>query len=131
MSSTPSPGSVHTGIAPWLAIRDATRAVAFYKDAFGAVERYLMDDDGVVVVAQLAIDGAAFWVQQDEEAERDAVDHRWVRMILTVNDPDAMFRRAVAAGATQIYPVQEEHGWRIGRIEDPFGHHWEIGRQLS
>jgi len=38
--------------------------------------------------------------------------------------------RAVAAGATVIYPVGEEHGWRLGRIEDPFGHHWEIGKPL-
>lgn len=131
MSSTPPAGSAATGIAPWLAIKDATRAVAFYKEAFGAVERYLMDDDGAVVVAQLAIGDAVFWVQQVEEAGPGAVDHRWVRMILTVSDPDAAFARAVAAGADQVFPVQEEHGWRIGRVQDPFGHHWEIGRQLG
>jgi PhnB protein len=122
---------METGLAPWLSIKDATRAVAFYKDAFGAVERYLIDDGGAVIVAELAIGDAAFWVQQDGDAAPEAVDHRWVRMILSVADPDAVFRRAIAAGATEVYPVQEEHGWRIGRIQDPFGHHWEIGRRLD
>ena len=53
-----------------------------------------------------------------------------VRMLLIVEDPEAVLDRAVAAGATEIYPVGEEHGWRLGRIEDPFGHHWEIGTPL-
>jgi PhnB protein len=54
-----------------------------------------------------------------------------VRIILTVADPDSMFSRALAAGASPVYPVSEEHDWRIGRVVDPFGHHWEIGRPLS
>lgn len=48
-------------------------------------------------------------------------------MLLIVADPDSMFARAVAAGAREVYPVQERHGWRVGRMVDPFGHHWEIG----
>jgi PhnB protein len=51
-------------------------------------------------------------------------------MLLIVEDPDAMVARAAAAGATVIHPVGEEHGWRLGRIKDPFGHHWEIGKPL-
>jgi PhnB protein len=51
-------------------------------------------------------------------------------MLLTVADPDAAVRRAVAAGATEVMPVAEAHGWRLGRIVDPFGHHWEIGKPL-
>ena len=47
-------------------------------------------------------------------------------MLLIVADPDAVVERAVAAGASEIRPVGEEHGWRLGRIVDPFGHHWEI-----
>jgi PhnB protein len=50
---------------------------------------------------------------------------------LTVADPDAVFARALAAGAKQVYPVAEEHGWRLGRVVDPFGHHWEIGRPIA
>ena len=51
-------------------------------------------------------------------------------MLLIVEDPDSAVQRAVAAGATEVYPVSEEHGWRLGRIVDPFGHHWEIGKPL-
>jgi len=53
-----------------------------------------------------------------------------VRMVLTVADPDAMFARAVTAGAKAVHKVSEMHGWRVGRVVDPFGHHWEIGREL-
>jgi PhnB protein len=52
-------------------------------------------------------------------------------MILTVPNPDAIFAQAIAAGATEIFPVGEEHGWRLGRLADPFGLHWEIGHQLA
>lgn len=52
-------------------------------------------------------------------------------MILTVPDPDAVFLRAIKAGALEVVPVSEEHGWRVGRVVDPFGHHWEIGRQVA
>jgi PhnB protein len=52
-------------------------------------------------------------------------------MILSVDDPDSVFASAVAAGATEVAPVSEDYGWRIGRIADPSGHHWEIGRRLA
>jgi PhnB protein len=52
-------------------------------------------------------------------------------MILTVADPDAVFGQARAAGAAEVFPVGEENGWRLGRVVDPFGHHWEIGRPLD
>jgi PhnB protein len=52
-------------------------------------------------------------------------------MILTVRDPDMVFRQALAAGAKQISPVSEGHGWRVGRVVDPFGHHWEVGHPLD
>jgi len=52
-------------------------------------------------------------------------------MILSVPNPDAMFSKAVAAGARTVFPVEEAHGWRLGRVVDPFGHHWEIGRPLA
>jgi PhnB protein len=52
-------------------------------------------------------------------------------MILTVPDPDAVFARVLAAGAREVFAVEEAHGWRLGRVVDPFGHHWEIGRPLK
>jgi PhnB protein len=51
-------------------------------------------------------------------------------MLLLVDDPRAAIRRAVAAGARLVYPASEEHGWLLGRVADPFGHHWEIGKPL-
>jgi PhnB protein len=117
-------------IAPWLSVADATQAVDYYKTAFGAVEvERLEDEAGSVVVAQLSIGGATFWVQQDGESSPEALGGRSpVRMILTVDDPDSVFAQAIAAGATEITPISEGYGWHVGRIADPFGHHWEIGK---
>ncbi|MBJ7598149.1 MAG: glyoxalase [Candidatus Nephthysia bennettiae] len=119
-------------IAPWLAVEDAEKAVAYYSDAFGAVELYrLAGEDGKVVVAQLSVGGAVLWVQQDPETRPDAESRAAIRLILSVEDPDTVFARSVATGAATVSPVSEEHGWRTGRISDPFGHQWEISRQLS
>ena len=85
-----------------------------------------MDGEGGSI-ARLSIAGAEFWVSPDAEAPRESS----IRMILTVADPDTVFAQTLKAGATEVYPVSEEHGWRIGRIQDPFGHHWEIGRELA
>ena len=133
MSSTEPPESapVKTSIAPWLSVRRATEAVAFYQAAFDVVERYrLEDEDGAVAVAQLSIDGVDFWVQEDVDASQEPLSRRTVRLILTVANPDAVFAQALAAGATAVTPVAEDHGWRSGRIRDPFGHDWEIGKPL-
>jgi PhnB protein len=70
-------------------------------------------------------------VQLDPDSSPEAVNGMSVRMILTVEDPDAVFARAVEAGATEVAPISEDHGWRVGRIADPSGHHWEIGRRLE
>lgn len=121
-------------IAPWLSVRKSAQAVDFYKTAFGATEVFRLEDPGGGVVARLSVDGAEFWVS-DESPEHgnfspQSLGGGSVRMILTVPDPDVVFLRALKAGATEVFPVGEEHGWRLGRVVDPFGHHWEIGRQL-
>ena len=119
---------IRTSLAPWLSVADGPGALAWYVAAFGASERYRLEDDaGRVVVAQLAIDEADFWLQEDPDAGPGGGP---VRMILTVADPEAVFGQALAAGATQVAPVADGHGWRIGRLADPFGHRWEVGRQL-
>jgi len=127
--------SIRTSLAPWLSVRGSARAVEFYKSAFGAVEAYRMEDPSGSVVARLSIEGAEFWVG-DESPEHgnfspETTHGATTRLILTVADPDAVFARAVSAGAKEVYPVGEEYGWRIGRVVDPFGHHWEIGHELS
>lgn len=134
MQHSDAKANIATTIAPWLSVRDSARAVEFYKSAFGATEAFRLEGGGGVV-ARLSIAGAEFWVS-DESPEHgnfspQSLGGGTVRIILTVADPDAMFVRALGAGASQIFAVSEEHGWRLGRLVDPFGHHWEIGRPLS
>lgn len=120
-----------TRIAPWLSVEDATKAVDFYKTAFGArVLSLLGGDDGGVQVAQLSVDEATFWVQQDIDAFPDASRPPSVRLILSVDDPDAALERAIAAGAKLVAPVHEDFGWRTGRFTDPSGHDWEVSKQI-
>jgi len=122
-------------IAPWLSVRNGTKAVDFYKAAFGATEAFRLDAPDGGVVARLCVDGAEFWLG-DESPEHqnfspESLNGGTVRMVLSVPDPDAMFQRAIKAGANEVSPVAEQHGWRVGRVVDPFGHHWEIARELS
>jgi PhnB protein len=124
-----------TSIAPFLSVRRGAAALAFYKAAFAAEELHTIEDPGGAVVAQLSVDGAQFWIS-DESPEHgnfspETLKGGTVRMILTVADPDAAFARAVAAGATVVAPVTEDYGWRVGRVVDPYGHHWEIGHPLE
>ena len=126
---------VRTGVAPLLSVRRGAQAVEFYKLAFGATEVFRIEDPSGAVVATLAVDGAEFWVA-DESPEHqnfspESLGGGTVRMILTVSDPDAMFARAVAAGARVVTAMTNAYGWRLGRVADPFGHHWEIGRPLK
>ena len=122
-------------IAPLLSVRNGARAVEFYKAAFGAVEVYRVEDPGGAVVARLTVEGAEFWLSDESPAHAnyspESLGGGTVRMILTVPDPDALVARAVAAGAREVTAVEEAYGWRVGRIEDPYGHHWEIGHPLE
>jgi PhnB protein len=121
-------------IAPWLSVRNAARAVEFYKAAFGATEVFRLEA-GSDVVARLSLDNSEFWVSDESPEHKnfspETLGGGTVRMILTVADPDATVAQACAAGASVVHPVIEEHGWRVGRVVDPFGHHWEIGRELA
>jgi PhnB protein len=121
-------------IAPWLSVRDSAQAVEFYKTAFGAAEVFRLEGKGSVL-ARLSVDGAEFWVSDESPEHQNfspkSLGGSTVRMILTVADPDAVFARAVKAGACEVYAVSEGHGWRVGRVVDPYGHHWEIGRPIA
>jgi PhnB protein len=125
-----------TTIAPMLSVRRGSKAVEFYKAALGAGELFRLDGEGGAVVAQLSVGGADFWLA-DESPEHsnfspETLGGGTVRMVMVVEDPDTAFERAVKAGAGVVHPVSDQpYGWRIGRIVDPFGHHWEIGKPLS
>jgi len=126
-------GKISTSIAPWLTVRDSIAAVDFYKSAFGAVETYRLDGEGGGIIARLSVNGAEFWVSEggvlDNESEN--VGGHTIRMILTVADPETIFASALKSGATEIFPIGVDHGWKLGRLVDPFGLHWEIGHMIA
>ncbi len=129
-----SGASIVCSVAPMLSVRNGVQAVDFYKSAFGAREVYRVEDPTGAVVSRLSVDGAEFWLS-DESPEHgnfspESLGGGSARMILTVREPDEVFAKALAAGAREVFAVEEAHGWRLGRMVDPFGHHWEIGRPL-
>jgi len=126
---------VHTTtISPMLSVRRGAKAVEFYKAAFGASELFRIDSEEGAVVARLGVGRAEFWVA-DESPEHhnfspETLGGGTVRMVMIVDDPDAAFARAVTAGAKVVVAMDNQYGWRLGRVVDPYGHHWEIGKPL-
>jgi PhnB protein len=121
-------------IQPELWVDHANQAITFYEIAFGAKVLHRVGE-GEDIVAQLAVGGAAFWVASASEAMKRfsprTIDGATSRTLLVVDDPDAAVEQAMSAGAIELAPVADEHGWRLGRISDPFGHEWEIGTPLG
>lgn len=120
-----------TSIQPQLWVDRGASAVAFYESAFGATVLHKVGD-GEDIVAQLAVAEAVFWVATPGSIpgrfSPRSIGGATGRTLLVVDDPDTMMGRALAAGATEESPVSDDHGWRLGRLVDPFGHAWEIGR---
>src|SRR6266567_4059505 len=116
-----------TSIQPELWVDAPREALAFYEAAFGATVLHLVGE-GDDIVAQLGVGDAAFWVAPSSSTLKRlsprAIDGATSRTLLVVENPDSLVRQAVAAGATESSPVSNEHGWRLGRIIDPFGHEW-------
>jgi PhnB protein len=127
-----SSNGFRTRVTATLSVRNWAEAIDFYKAAFSASEMYRVDGGGV---AQLSVSGAEFWVAEESPQHLnfspESLGGCSVRMLLIVEDPAAVCAQAVVAGATQVTPVADAHCWRLGRVVDPFGHHWEIGRPLS
>lgn len=120
-----------TTVTATLSVRNWARAMDFYKAAFGASELSRVPGGGV---AQLSVCGAEFWVAEESAQHLnfspESLGGCSVRMLLIVEDPAAVCAQAVRAGATEVMPVADAHCWQLGRIVDPFGHHWEIGRPI-
>jgi len=126
----------HVSIVPTLSVRNGAAAIDFYKNAFGATEEMRIESPDGLVVAELTIGQARFFIA-DESPEHGNLSPLTaggvtVRMGLFVNNPDTMAATAVAAGALLLYPVADQHyGYRLGAIKDPFGHVWEIARKIT
>ena len=123
-----------TSIQPWLSVSNCSEAGTFYKKAFGAIETYRMETPDGGLVLKLSVNGAEFWVSgnttNEDEPNANNLKQELVKLILTVENPDATFEQAIKAGATEVFPVGEDFGWRLGRLSDPFGLDWEIGKPL-
>ncbi len=123
-----------TGIEPQLWVEGASAAVTFYEAAFDAIVLHRVGH-GDDIVVQLGVGDARFWVTAaDKNMKRYcplAIGGTTGRILLIVDDPEAVLRQAVTAGASETASVTDEHGWLLGRIVDPCGHEWEIGRPLG
>jgi PhnB protein len=120
---------------PTLSVRNGAAAVEFYKNAFNAEVLFCLTDPEGGVVAELSIQGVHFLVAdespENENFSPETLGGSTIRMGLIVPDPDALAKHAIESGSREIYPVaDQDYGYRLGRIKDPFGHHWEICRKL-
>jgi len=120
---------------PTLSVRNGAAAVEFYKKAFSASVSFCLTDPDGGLVAELSIQGVHFLVADEspehENFSPETLGGSTIRMGLVVPDPDDVAKQAITAGAQEIYPVaDQDYGYRLGRIKDPFGHHWEICRKL-
>jgi PhnB protein len=123
-------------LTPVLTVRSAASAVAFYREAFGAVEVHRSTAGDGQIVAELSVGGARFRVADESRAAANlspaTLAGTTVRLNLLVPDPDTVQAHAIEAGAAEVTPVADQpFGLRQGRIADPFGHHWLIGRPLD
>ena len=128
----PIPDGFHT-LTPYLSIRGAAQAIEFYKQAFGATERFRMPgpDGKTIGHAELVI-GDSIVMLADEFPEYGnssplTLKGTTVNFALYVVDADASFKRAVNAGATVVRPIADQfYGDRAGCVQDPFGHRWTL-----
>ena len=125
-----------TTLTPMLTANDAAEAIDFYGRAFGATEvRPRVTAPSGQIVAELAIEAQRFFVVDENPAAFNlspkTLNGTSVRLNLVVDDPDAVAERALAAGATVVFPIADQpYGMRQGRVADPYGHHWLIGKPL-
>jgi PhnB protein len=119
---------------PKLVVNDATKAIEFYKTAFGAEESERFEgEDGKIVHVRLAVGGAQFTLKDEDAYDAGPIalglEGSPVIVNVDVADPDEVGARMEAGGATVIYPIEDHPYGRMGRLRDPFGHIW-IVRQI-
>ena len=126
---------VIASLTPMLSVNDGLAAIDFYKNAFGATEIGRVEDNGIIIITEISFLGTKFYLS-DESVQTGNICPKkekgtTIRLELTLPDPDAVVKLAEAYGAKVVFPVADhDYGYRQGRIEDPFGHQWVIGRPL-
>jgi PhnB protein len=119
-------------LQPWLTVSNSANAGEFYKKAFGATETYRMESPDGGLVLRLSVYGSEFWVSGQSTGSNEPLQKvgEYFKILLVVDNPDKVFEEATKAGAEVVFPVGEDYGWRLGRLTDPFGFDWEIGKEL-
>ncbi|MDH3227005.1 MAG: VOC family protein [Thermoleophilia bacterium] len=124
-------------LTPYLCVDGAREAIAFYSEVFGATERMRMGPpDGPVGHAELQIGDGVIMIS-DEWPEAGVVGPKTlggtpVSVNVYVEDVDATFTTAIAAGATELHPVEDKFwGDRTGQFLDPFGHKWSVATHIE
>ena len=125
----------HVELTPFLTVKNARVIVEFYKQAFGAIELSRQSSPSGQFVIEMSLEGERFYAVDENPAgfnlSPTTLGGTTVRMSLIVEDPDAVADRAVAAGGRIVFPIADQpYGMRQGRIADPEGHHWLIGKPL-
>lgn len=119
-------------LTPYLVVKGAAAAIDFYTKAFGAVEVVRMPGPGGKIMHAEVKIGNSMLMLADENPERDALSPSTLggagcSVMLYTDDVDATFKRAIAAGATQVTPPADMFwGDRMGNLKDPFGHSWAV-----
>ncbi len=122
-------------LTPLLTVKDARAIVEFYKKAFGATELSRQSAPTGQFIIEMSLDGVRFYAVDENppafNVSPATLGGTTVRLSLIVADPDAVANRAIAAGGKVVFPVADQpYGMRQGRIADPEGHHWLIGKPL-
>ena len=127
----------YSAVTPYLTVKGAAQAIEFYKKAFGAEETFRMNTpDGKVAHAEIRIGGSVVMLH-DENPDWKAFSPATIgdtasSLMLYVNDVDAVFKRALQAGASAVMePADQFYGDRCGNIKDPFGHKWSIATHIE
>jgi len=130
------PEGYHT-VTPYMHVRDAARAIEFYKNAFGAVELFRhADPQGKVGHAEIRIGNSPIMLA-DEFPPKDALGPQsrggcTMTLMLYVENVDALFQQAVSAGATVVQPLADQfYGDRTGGLKDPFGQVWYLAMHIE
>lgn len=133
-SVSPIPKGYHT-VTAYLIVNDAARAIEFYKQAFNAEELFRFPmPDGKLGHAEIRIGDSMMMLADAMEGFRDplAIGGTPVSFMIYVTDVDRIFAQAIAAGARQVRPVENQfYGDRTGTLADPFGHVWSIATHVE
>lgn len=127
-----------TGVIPSITLTNGVEALEFYKEAFGAKQlgSAMVTDDGLLAHAEIEIEGTRImlgdeWPDAPNKAPSTLGASTGVLFVYTT-DVDALWARAIAAGATEVFPLQVQfYGDKAGRVQDPYGHQWGLGQKVE